>query len=77
MKQSNVRNNNCKRAFLYVRLSRDDELDGESYSISNQKKLLTKVAKDKGYTNISIEFSVQRVLGVRVSGGHLCQRQKH
>ena len=36
----------------YERLSRDDNLEGESYSIGNQKKLLTKVAKEKGYTNL-------------------------
>lgn len=41
-------------AALYVRLSRDDNLEGDSYSISNQKKLLTKVAKEKGYTNLII-----------------------
>ncbi len=41
-------------AALYVRLSRDDNLEGESYSIGNQKKLLTKVAKEKGYTNLLI-----------------------
>ena len=42
----------CDVAFLYERLSRDDELDGESNSIANQKKLLAKVAKEKGYTKI-------------------------
>ena len=41
-------------AALYLRLSRDDNLEGESYSIGNQKKLLTKVAKEKGYTNLLI-----------------------
>ena len=53
MKQSN--NNKKSRdvtAFLYERLSRDDNMDGESYSIGNQKKLLIKVAKEKGYTNL-------------------------
>ena len=30
---------------LYERLSRDDELNGESNSISNQKKLLEQYAK--------------------------------
>ena len=39
-------------AFLYERLSRDDNLEGDSYSIQNQKKLLTKVAKEKGYTHL-------------------------
>ena len=36
---------------LYERLSRDDELQGESNSISNQRKILQKAAKDKGYTD--------------------------
>lgn len=66
MKQSNVRNNNCRRAFLYVRLSRDDELDGESYSISNQKKLLTKVAKEKEYTDTSV-FCDDGISGVTMN----------
>ena len=35
------------RAAIYCRLSKDDDLDGESASIANQKKLLTKVADRK------------------------------
>ncbi len=50
-------------AFLYERLSRDDNLEGESYSIGNQKKLLTKVAKEKGYTNL-IHFLDDGISGV-------------
>lgn len=64
MKQSN--NNKKSRdvtAFLYERLSRDDNMDGESYSIGNQKKLLTKVAKEKGYTNL-IHFFDDGISGV-------------
>ena len=38
-------------AALYYRLSRDDNMDNESNSISNQKKILQKAAKDKGYTD--------------------------
>jgi len=38
-------------AALYCRLSRDDNIDNESNSISNQKKILQKAAKDKGYTD--------------------------
>ena len=36
---------------LYERLSRDDELQGESNSISNQKKILEKYAREHGYSN--------------------------
>jgi len=48
MKQSNKLQNN-KIAALYCRLSRDDEQDKESNSISNQKKLLQKIAREYGY----------------------------
>lgn len=35
---------------LYERLSRDDDLQGESNSISNQKKILERYCKDHGIT---------------------------
>ena len=38
-------------AALYCWLSRDDNMDTESNSIQNQKKLLQKVAREKGYTD--------------------------
>ena len=41
-------------AGLYLRLSRDDKQDGESYSISNQRKLLEKTAKEKGYSRVMV-----------------------
>ena len=47
MKQSNNKKSRDVTAFLYERLSRDDNLEGESYSIGNQKKLLAKVARKK------------------------------
>ena len=37
---------------LYCRLSRDDELSGESNSITNQKSILSKYAKDNNFQNI-------------------------
>ena len=52
MSQSNNRKNRDITACIYPRLSRDDGLDGDSNSIDTQKKLLTKIARDKGYTNI-------------------------
>ena len=48
---------------LYCRLSRDDNTDRESNSIANQKKLLTKVAKEKGYTNL-VHFLDDGISGV-------------
>ena len=37
---------------LYPRLSKDDELQGESNSISNQKRILEAYAKQSGFTNL-------------------------
>lgn len=37
---------------LYCRLSRDDELQGDSNSIQNQKKILQKYAEDNGFPNL-------------------------
>ena len=48
MKQSN--NNKKSRdvtAFLYERLSRDDNMDGESYSIGNQKNCSSRSQRKK------------------------------
>ena len=36
---------------LYCRLSRDDELQGESNSITNQKSIISKYAKEHGFQN--------------------------
>ena len=63
MKQSNNKKSRDVTAFLYERLSRDDNLEGESHSIGNQKKLLAKVAKEKGYTNL-VHFLDDGISGV-------------
>lgn len=49
MKQPNTEE---KITALYLRLSRDDELDGESNSISNQKAFLTDYAKRNKFRNV-------------------------
>ena len=57
MKQSKEINNilqSNKITALYLRLSRDDDLEGESNSISNQKTLLTRYAKENGLKNVKI-----------------------
>ena len=57
MKQSKKSNNNLydeKITALYLRLSRDDDLEGESNSISNQRTLLTSFAKKNGFRNTKI-----------------------
>ena len=66
LKQSKGKKNKENTALLYVRLSRDDDLEGDSYSIQNQKILLTKIAKEKGYTNL-ITFSDDGISGVTMN----------
>ena len=55
---------------LYERLSRDDELNGESNSISNQKKLLEQYAKEYAINRLDglikkIEYAMEKAV-VRV-----------
>ena len=60
---------------LYERLSRDDELNGESNSISNQKKLLEQYAKEHGFTNL-VHFTDDGISGTRFDRpGFLCHSQ--
>ncbi|MEG0691786.1 MAG: recombinase family protein [Oscillospiraceae bacterium] len=54
MKQPTIQTKEEKITALYLRLSRDDELDGESNSISNQKAFLTDYAKRNKFRNIRI-----------------------
>ena len=49
-RQSNIALD-TKITALYCRLSRDDELQGDSNSIKNQKAILQKYADDNGFRN--------------------------
>ena len=49
--QSNKRKIQTGITALYCRLSRDDGTDNDSNSITNQKKLLQKYAKEHGFSN--------------------------
>ena len=44
-------NNTGKITALYCRLSKDDEQQGDSNSIKNQKEMLSKYAEDRGFRN--------------------------
>ncbi len=50
-RQSSTAKITDKITALYARLSRDDELQGESNSITNQKAILQKYADDNGFGN--------------------------
>ena len=54
LKQSSRKLLKDETAALLVRISRDDGEDSESNSIQNQKALLTKIAKEKGYTEFLV-----------------------
>ena len=48
----NIRQTENKITALYERLSRDDDLAGDSNSIINQKKYLERYAAQQGYENV-------------------------
>lgn len=48
--------NNEKYTILYGRLSQEDEREGESNSIGNQRLMLQKYAEEKGFENIKFLF---------------------
>ena len=60
---------------LYPRLSHEDELQGESNSISNQKRILETYAKQNGFTNLrwytDDGFFLRELPAARVSS-HTC-----
>ena len=76
MKQSNNKKSRDVTAYRYERLSRDDNLEGESYSIGNQKKLLAKVAKEKGYTNL-VHFLDDGISGVTMDRPGFVEMIRH
>ena len=48
--------NNEKYTILYGRLSQEDDREGESNSIQNQRLILTRYAEEKGFENIRFLF---------------------
>lgn len=81
MKQLNNRQSsdtitNGKITALYCRLSRDDELQGESNSIVNQKAMLKKYAEDNGFMNLVFFYSMNSMQRIHQRKSKLCSRQK-
>ena len=50
---------------LYPRLSHEDELQGESNSISNQKRILETYAKQNGFTNLRWYTEKSVIVGIK------------
>ena len=53
---------------LYPRLSHEDELQGESNSISNQKRILEAYAKQNGFTNLRWYTEKSVIVGIKSRG---------
>ena len=59
---------------LYCRLSRDDELQGDSNSIVNQKKILEKYAREHGYSNFKFYVDEAVIIGLKTLRLKKCQK---
>ena len=55
----------AKITALYCRLSRDDELQGDSNSIINQKAILQKYADDNGFSNTQVFVDATVIIGLK------------
>lgn len=62
MKQSD------KITALYCRLSRDDDQQGDSNSIVNQKAFLARFAREKGFRNIEYFVEKSVIVGIKSRG---------
>ena len=59
---------------LYPRLSHEDELSGESNSISNQKRILEAYAKQNGFTNLKWYTDEAVIIGLKTLRLKKCQK---
>ena len=50
---------------IYCRLSNDDERDGESVSIENQKLLLQSYVRQRGWNEIAVYCDVAVIIGLK------------
>ena len=50
---------------LYCRLSRDDGMDGDSNSVTNQKRLLSQKAKEMGLSNTKYYVDAAVIIGLK------------
>ena len=64
-RQSFAETKNDKITALYCRLSRDDEMQGDSNSIRNQKLMLQKYADDNGFTNTQYFVDAPVIIGLK------------
>jgi site-specific DNA recombinase len=60
---------------IYCRLSNDDERDGESVSIENQKLLLQSYVRQRGWNEIAVYCDAAVIIGLKTI--RLKKFQKH
>ncbi len=63
--QSKKKNEQTGITALYCRLSRDDGGDGDSNSIVNQRKILTKYAKESEFSNTRFYVDAPDIIGLK------------
>lgn len=68
--QSKKKNEQTGITALYCRLSRDDGGDGDSNSIVNQRKMLTKYAKENGFSNTRFYVDATVIIGLKQNPTH-------
>ena len=57
--------NTNKITALYCRLSKDDLLSGDSYSIQNQRSMLTEYANKNGFVNTQVFIDATDIIGLK------------
>lgn len=50
---------------IYCRLSNDDERDGESVSIENQKLLLQNYVRQRGWNEVDVYIDATDIIGLK------------
>ena len=60
---------------LYGRLSRDDEVGGESMSIQSQRAILGQYAKEHGFTNCQFFMDAPVIIGLKTLRREKCWKR--
>ena len=61
----NNRQSQEKITAIYCRLSRDDDLAGDSNSIIHQKDMLTRYARERNFSNVSVYSDAAVIIGLK------------
>ena len=60
---------------IYCRLSNDDERDGESVSIENQKLLLQSYVRQRGWNEIAVYCDAPVIIGLKTLRREKCWKR--